>query len=952
MRATTNNRYDSDRVEVMGNDGSVTSSHTSQRSDIVLPRYPGLIWNEFGNVPRTVNFLLRCGAHATAVHKKQSAAYMALDWCIYNGQADAFLPFIRHGTTIPRDAVGLYEEIITRYTERYVRDMANLDVNRQYNNDDSRRSSFIPFDKSARRPPLYVRKIAAELLLNHENTESLSEELSKMVLLSSRFVTNQSGPVSNVPGKGFAETLAFAVKSDRHQMVADLLADARFQIENPKELLFGKQKNTCMHLAAYEASENVLKLLIQHGFDIDARNSEGLTPLSLCGHGGHIVVARILLEAGADSTIGDLRGNDTIWHLAARKGPLEILETLIRYDTRKDSALKIVTTNDAATTPVAEALRCGSGVSAARLLTECPRDPAYFSSATSVLYYAAEMGSMWIFEKLLEKGIDPHQHNSENSTPLHAVSLNVDPKFIRYLTTIYDIHSRTTYGLFPIMSVLSSLDLNIHIITSGIQLMLDDQIIDTLNAEGNGLWEYFCDTILPDFDDYTPRFAAHIIGALVKLLMRARVLERYEAHSGSSAVLPMLKALLPVSYWANPSLISTIMLVLDATTKLQSIRTHELSVKLLEKLMESQDFNATKHALSKGINVHVPGARGVSVLQRASSLPLKLDIFGAIIHHADKEKLNDIFPSGESIIHCLLRRKVNDRTRKIDIVLSNGFNPKISGRYQYKTPAVVLAARNGDFDIVSRILDHTGSPDLADTAGINIMVWAIKHGNLHMVHRLRQAIESNHSWAQEFFFLISNPDHDGPAHFEDRGNYLHLASSFGETDIIEYFLREDLTEINSVSRRERFTALHIAVLGHFRDAAVVLLDRGANINAKDAFHKIPLDWALIAGDVDIARLLLVHGSDLGCYSSCTRSRIRQLMANPVPELIKKNSKYQRLMFEFAILADDLERCQQIVRDYKLELRSITMASCNACNPLTYAAVTCPGPSIPQWLFGE
>ncbi len=57
---------------------------------------------------------------------------------------------------------------------------------------------------------------------------------------------------------------------------------------------------TALHWAAYKGHVGVVKTLIERGATIDARNSDGRTPLILAAGMGHAKTARILLEAGAD----------------------------------------------------------------------------------------------------------------------------------------------------------------------------------------------------------------------------------------------------------------------------------------------------------------------------------------------------------------------------------------------------------------------------------------------------------------------------------------------------------------------------------------------------------------------------------------------------------------------------------------------------------------------------
>ena len=51
----------------------------------------GGLWNPFGDVPKTIECLLSCGAHAIAMQDDQSAASTALESSQSRCQADIFL---------------------------------------------------------------------------------------------------------------------------------------------------------------------------------------------------------------------------------------------------------------------------------------------------------------------------------------------------------------------------------------------------------------------------------------------------------------------------------------------------------------------------------------------------------------------------------------------------------------------------------------------------------------------------------------------------------------------------------------------------------------------------------------------------------------------------------------------------------------------------------------------
>src|SRR5579862_2680450 len=54
------------------------------------------------------------------------------------------------------------------------------------------------------------------------------------------------------------------------------------------------------------------------------------------------------------------------------------------------------------------------------------------------------------------------------------------------------------------------------------------------------------------------------------------------------------------------------------------------------------------------------------------------------------------------------------------------------------------------------------------------------------------------------------------------------------------------------------------------EAVKLLLDRGANVNAKDPEHsQTPLMWAVIENNLDVAKLLIERGADINAHTAVT-----------------------------------------------------------------------------------
>ena len=76
-------------------------------------------------------------------------------------------------------------------------------------------------------------------------------------------------------------------------------------------------------------------------------------------------------------------------------------------------------------------------------------------------------------------------------------------------------------------------------------------------------------------------------------------------------------------------------------------------------------------------------------------------------------------------------------------------------------------------------------------------------------------------------------------------------------------VRELLDKGANVNARDEYglAPLHVAAFNGQLDVARLLIDRGADVNAIDELGETPLHWAAFNGHVDVARLLLERGAD-------------------------------------------------------------------------------------------
>jgi len=193
-----------------------------------------------------------------------------------------------------------------------------------------------------------------------------------------------------------------------------------------------------IHLAIAEGKSDVLRLLIERGADLNARNADGRLPLHDCFELNHDDFAKILLDAGA---VPDACA-------AAAYGMHDQLQQILTSDPGSANDL---TTGES---PLGWAAYGGQPKSATILFQHgaIVDRPPYDSYAWRP---AAMVASTDVARILLEHGADPNWRNEAGNTPIHSAitsRLVLDPaKFIQLLLDFgADVSIRNREGRTPL----------------------------------------------------------------------------------------------------------------------------------------------------------------------------------------------------------------------------------------------------------------------------------------------------------------------------------------------------------------------------------------------------------------------------------------------------------------------------------------------------------------------
>ena len=109
------------------------------------------------------------------------------------------------------------------------------------------------------------------------------------------------------------------------------------------------------------------------------------------------------------------------------------------------------------------------------------------------------------------------------------------------------------------------------------------------------------------------------------------------------------------------------------------------------------------------------------------------------------------------------------------------------------------------------------------------------------------------------YYWIQSEKSERPA--EPRATPLHYAAACNMHDIATFLIVEHSQDVNSRGFEDKETPLHVSSRRGHVEISRILLDYGADIEARDDDDYSPLDRASIAGHVKLVKVLVEYGAD-------------------------------------------------------------------------------------------
>ena len=172
-----------------------------------------------------------------------------------------------------------------------------------------------------------------------------------------------------------------------------------------------ENEQTPLHHASEEGHEDIVKLLISAGANIEATNNANMTSLNLASTKGKTSIVKLLIAEGAMITSGKNLDSSPL-HLAAANGHRAVISSLIEAGVDIESTQKGYTALHIAS-------KKGNDRLISLLLDNGANINAVGYGGVTPLHLAAQFGSLSATSVLIERGASINSADSHGRTPLH-----------------------------------------------------------------------------------------------------------------------------------------------------------------------------------------------------------------------------------------------------------------------------------------------------------------------------------------------------------------------------------------------------------------------------------------------------------------------------------------------------------------------------------------------------
>lgn len=613
--------------------------------------------------------------------------------------------------------------------------------------------------------------------------------------------------------------------------------------------------NSALHAAASNGNLNAVKLLLNYDSSIYDKNTLGLSPLHIADNTAIVHVLNYLLQNNVDfpSIITNDHNITPYLHFLSEYGPL-----IQKYDLNEiENYCEIVhlMNNRASHVPFEKELKNKLLELVIKnkieFLTQCLINLGGEITLSNrnnetLLFNAVRVGSYEIVRLLLNEGVDINAKNANDTTGLHIAAgngmLDIVSLLLKRGSDINAVskngytalHLAAKGGHNTVVNYLLDNKINVSVSSNNIRADTPSQLAA---SEGhlNVVKTFMKKNLFNDAkanETWTTLHAAAKAGhvSIVSYLLDQGF--RVDVADGKGKT-----SLFWAAFGGN---VPTVMLLLEKGADIHTRSNHEstghkfaIIFKSMETPLHVAAWNGHKEVckilIDKGIDKNIKDAVGETPLYNAA-LRGHYSVTKFLLEQKaakNAKTMNDSSP-----LHAAAAEGHNDI---VDLLFDKGIDIDVADMHGI-TP-LYSAARAGRLSTVKNLIDKLAEVNAVTFFGKSPLTAAVIEGHFEVVLLLLDKGAN-----------VEIVDKDG--------NTLAMeAISHGHEDITKLLVRRGLYLNQNPKRRDRFTALHVAVKDQPR-LVEFLLTRNMDVNGRDADGASPLFEAVRWGNVESVKLLM------------------------------------------------------------------------------------------------
>ena len=223
------------------------------------------------------------------------------------------------------------------------------------------------------------------------------------------------------PTRPHAAPLYYAILSDLLVLAKHLIVACPRDIDAR-----GGRYTTATHAALYRGHLSIARILIENGAEVNSPDADGSTPLHVAAQNGHSELVGLLLSFNADVN-ATKSGHSPPLVIASRKGNLEVIRLLL------DHGANVNVHDDKSSTPLHITSGNGQFNAVLSLLEYGANVYALDNHASTPLHLASVKGNPAVVDSLIQHGADVNAFDVTKYTPLHLALVNENFDVVKLL---------------------------------------------------------------------------------------------------------------------------------------------------------------------------------------------------------------------------------------------------------------------------------------------------------------------------------------------------------------------------------------------------------------------------------------------------------------------------------------------------------------------------------------